>query len=153
MKTRILLQLLFCSFSILILASFAIPEQVHVSGNVAWTKTSYVINVGDRLEIISNGEISPLANLNCNPSGIANLNLQKKFSVLKSENFGCLIGRIGENGKSFVVGEHLNIIADSNGIIYLGINDSDLKDNKGEFRSSVIIIVKSQESTTDSISN
>lgn len=137
----------------ILLTSASIPEQTHVPANTAWTKTHYELKIGDRLEVISNGEITPLANLNCLPSGVANnLDLQSKYGVIKTENFGCLIGKIGENGIPFAISDNLNIIVNSNGILYLGINDIELNDNKGEFLSVVTITSVAVKVKTDSIS-
>jgi arylsulfatase A-like enzyme len=44
----------------------------------------------------------------------------------------CLIGRIGENGTPFYVGEKHSVVAQSTGELFLGINDFNLKDNRGE---------------------
>ena len=44
---------------------------------------------------------------------------------------GALIGRIGETGGRFVVGERLNMQATQHGILYLRINDDILSDNDG----------------------
>lgn len=128
-----------CGFTLL--TSLSIPTNTSVPANTAWTKTDYTINIGDRLEVITLGEITLSLEMKCNPRGIENRSdLTNKFGILKTANFGCLIGKIGENGQPFVVGEKLSTISTTSGTIYLGINDSDLKDNQGEFTSYITVI-------------
>ncbi len=131
----LILVILFCS-------SFLIPDQTAVPANKAWTKTKYIIGIGDKIEIVTNGEISPIENIKCNPDGVLNrIDLQKQFGVIKTSNFGCIIGKIGEKGTPFLIGANLTIISENKGELYLGINDNNLKDNSGEFLSIVTITV------------
>ncbi len=44
----------------------------------------------------------------------------------------CLIGRIGQNGEPFYLGEKCSFVAQDSGELFLGINDFDLADNEGE---------------------
>mgnify|MGYP001562262920 CR=1 FL=1 len=126
--------------TVLICSSFLIPEQIPISGKIPWTKTKYTIGIGDKIELITMGDISPIANVKCNPDGVPNkADLQTNFGIIKTSNFGCLIGKIGENGSPFYVGTNLTITSESNGDLYLGINDTDLKDNSGEFLTIVTI--------------
>lgn len=152
MKASKLLVFILSTTCITLLTSLSIPEQTHVASNVVWTKTHYELAIGDRLEIISNGKIFVTTNLSCSPLGVENnIDLQNKYGIAKTANFGCLIGKIGENGIPFAVGENLNIVVNSNGSLYLGINDSDLTDNKGEFLS-VVTVTSNTTFKTDSIS-
>ena len=48
-----------------------------------------------------------------------------------------LLGKVGENGRPFLVGEHRYIRVEEAGEILLGINDFDPSDNKGSFRVAV----------------
>ena len=49
----------------------------------------------------------------------------------------CLIGRIGEDGKPFFVGEHFQGVAPQAGMLWLGINDPTPQQNKGAFRCRI----------------
>ena len=44
---------------------------------------------------------------------------------------GALIGRIGEEGEPFYVGEHMRRQVEHNGLLYLRIDDDILSDNEG----------------------
>jgi hypothetical protein len=44
---------------------------------------------------------------------------------------GCLIGRIGESGDPFYVGQRATIRSDTTGLLYLRINDDIVTDNDG----------------------
>lgn len=49
----------------------------------------------------------------------------------------CLVGKIGEDGKPFYVGERYNSIAQRSGRLWLGINDDYVLDNRGEFQAKI----------------
>lgn len=119
--------------AVLICTSFMIPEQITIPSNMSWTKTKYTIGIGEKIEFISSGEISPTTNVKCNPDGIMNRADLTNLAVIKTSNFGCLIGKVGENGTPFYVGTKQTITSENNGDLYLGINDTNLKDNTGDF--------------------
>ncbi len=123
-----------CGF--ILFTSFNIITEIPVPSNVAWTKTEYKINTGEKLEIITTGEITISTGLKCSPVGIAN---STDSCVLKTANYGSIIAKIGENGQPFLVGERLNTKVTESGTIYLGINDINLLNNQGEFLSCITV--------------
>jgi hypothetical protein len=46
---------------------------------------------------------------------------------------------IGETGTPFQVGSQLQSIADTEGRLFLGVNDSDVENNAGEFTATIIV--------------
>lgn len=59
---------------------------------------------------------------------------------------GALIGRIGETGLPFMVGERFTGYADSVGYLYLQINDDLLGDNEGYLRPEIAVTPAPEES-------
>ena len=50
-----------------------------------------------------------------------------------------MIGRIGEAGAPFLVGSELSSTADTEGRLFLGINDIDVENNSGEFTATITV--------------
>lgn len=119
--------------------SFAIPKQTPIPANKDWTNTEYDIKIGDKIEIITAGEISINGTINCDANGISNKPELQNKGLIKTSNYGCLVGKIGEKGKPFLVGKNCTMISDMIGKLYLGINDTALKTNVGEFLSIITI--------------
>lgn len=129
---------------------FSIPTITKIPGNIAWTSIGYTLNIGDNIYIVSVGEISPNGVLKCDPNGVLNHpELQAKLCILKTSNHACLIGKIGINGEPFFVGTNFSLITNTAGELYLGINDTDLKNNSGEY-SVTISIIKPKAISIDS---
>lgn len=130
---------------------FSIPAFTKVPSTIAWTNTGYSVNLGDKIEIEANGEIYTNEAIKCNPNGVADHpELQENFCILKTLNHACLIGKIGVNGIPFFVGANLSMTANAGGELYLGINDTDFKNNKGEYLA-VITIVPYQNYSNDTL--
>ncbi len=127
------------SISILICTSFAIPKQTIVPANKDWTNTEYSIQIGDKIEIVTAGEITIDGIIKCNPEGISNNPDLQKQCIIKTSNPGCIIGKIGEKGKPFFVGRNSIITSVSAGNLFLGVNDKNCKNNTGEFLSIITI--------------
>ncbi len=58
---------------------------------------------------------------------------------LEEANHAGLIGRIGESGAPFQVGSRLLSKADTEGRLFLGINDRDVDNNAGEFTATITL--------------
>ena len=58
---------------------------------------------------------------------------------LEEENHASLIGRIGESGAPFLVGSELSFTADTEGRLFLGINDNSVKNNAGAFTATITV--------------
>ena len=65
----------------------------------------------------------------------------RTFNVegLEEANHNSLIGRIGEAGAPFQVGSQLQSTADTDGRLFLGINDVDVANNAGEFTATITV--------------
>ena len=95
-----------------------------------WQSTGVRIDQGDRVEIEAHGEWLYTPDEYHGPAGHP-IFPAPSFYPIASGAGGALIGRIGETGLRFVVGESANMQAREHGILYLRINDDILSDNDG----------------------
>ena len=95
-----------------------------------WQSTGVRIDQGDRIEIQAEGEWLYTPDEFHGPAGHPVFPAPRFYPVSEGSG-GALIGRIGETGPRFVVGERVNLQASGHGILYLRINDDILSDNDG----------------------
>jgi len=129
---------------------------VVVPGNAAWTDTGIEVFQGQELEFAAEGRISlqkgnPQAD--CGPDGY---DLQTVQQPLVDRNLGSLIGKVvigvsvfkdvktgqektEEAAELFYVGSGGRIAMPARGRLFLGINESVIGDNAGEFKVTVVI--------------
>ncbi len=118
------------------------PVSVVVPGTEQWTDTGIDLSIDDTMSIEADGTITPATpdvphhgpNGNLDPAG-------RRFNVegLEEANHAGLIGRIGEAGVPFQVGSQLLSTADTEGRLFLGINDGDVGNNAGEFTATITL--------------
>jgi hypothetical protein len=110
------------------------PRVVTVSSRERWTGTGLRVRQGERLHLTSTGQIRlSAAGLTASPDGSGQ---NDPGSPLPQAFSGALIGRIG-NGRPFGIGTQTQIEMPESGQLFLGINDSVLTDNDGEFRVEI----------------
>ncbi len=115
---------------------------VVVPGTEQWTDTGIDLSIHDRVLIEADGAITPSApwgplhDPNGDPRTIAR---QYNLEGLRDVNHAGLIGRIGEAGTPFQVGRLLVSRADTDGRLFLGINDTDVANNDGEFTATITV--------------
>lgn len=123
------------------------PEPVEVSvvvpGTEQWTDTGVDLSIGDTVLIEADGAVTPAENNEplYGPDGVPDRPSARAFNIdgLEEENHNGLIGRIGEGGAPFHVGSQLQYIADIDGRLFLGMNDSDVANNAGEFTATITV--------------
>ena len=118
------------------------PVSVVVPGTEQWTDTGLDLSIDDTVLIEADGAITPstpdvpLNDPNGNPSPSAR---QFNLDGLEEANHAGLIGRIGEAGAPFQVGSRLQSTADTEGRLFLGINDTGVGNNAGEFTATITV--------------
>ena len=95
-----------------------------------WQSTGVRVNQGDRVEIEAQGEWLYTPAEYHGPEGHAVFPAPSFYPIPNGAG-GALIGRIGEYGQRFPVGERATLQAREDGILYLRINDDVLSDNDG----------------------
>ena len=119
-----------------------VPESsggIKVPGNKAWTGTGVIFGKGRKLKIAASGEVLPNGVVKSGPEGVTDRPDWDVYCVVKSKGHAGLIARIG-NGLPFYVGNSFEYVTDEPGELFLGVNDTDIGNNKGEF--SVILYIE-----------
>jgi hypothetical protein len=101
---------------------------------------------GERLKITARGEVRPNIDTDdpaVGPDGDPGQQ-PPKFNVLPGEkHHAALIGRIdgvdSDTGKPFLIGREYTAIMDRSGVLVLGVNDTGLENNSGEFTVNVVV--------------
>jgi hypothetical protein len=106
-----------------------------VPGNRQWTPTRIAVRKGDLWNLTTTGEIQLSADGNdvAGPAG----SKQQRYAAaapLPRAFAGALIGKIGPYGAPFGIGDMSNLQMPETGELYLGVNDDQVADNRGEFR-------------------
>lgn len=115
-------------------ATAPVAGAITVQGNQAWTSTGITVRRGQTLTLTTTGEVqisddvNDIADANGHKGGRAVTN-----GALRQGLAGALIGRIG-NGAPFGIGKQTSIVAPASGVLFLGVNDDQHADNKGNFQ-------------------
>jgi hypothetical protein len=115
-------------------SSGALPANtIRVPGNATWVATPLVVRRGDRVGFNVEGRIQ--LSDDANDVAISAGSLRQRMangSPLPQNLAGALIGRVG-NSAPFAIGNSASITMPADGQLYLGINDDEVGDNRGEF--------------------
>lgn len=113
----------------------AVPGAIVIPGNTQWTPTAITVKAGETLRFQSSGEVrfTPDANDRAHPAG----SFEQKFvpnAPLPWAFAGALIGKIGNNGQPFAIGDQTSVRMPASGQLFFGINDDNFSDNSGAFQ-------------------
>jgi hypothetical protein len=101
-----------------------------------WTNTGLVVRRGQRLRISATGRVGLGAGRFATPAGLPSLPDTDK--LMKSEATGALIAVIGDDNDDFIlVGSRREFTAQRDGVLFLGVNEGNLKDNVGAFEVAI----------------
>jgi hypothetical protein len=104
-----------------------------------WTNSGWIVKRGQRIRITGTGTVSLGHGQMSTPSGLPDLEDPQK--LLRSVPTGALIAVIGDDNNDFIyIGEEREFTAGRDGALYLGVNEGNLKDNKGAYDVKVEII-------------
>lgn len=119
------------------------PVSVVVPGTEWWTDTGIDLSIDDMVSIEAEGAVTPSTDNepHVGPDGVPDRPSAQVYNVegLEEENHASLIGRIGESGAPFLVGSELSFTADTEGRLFLGINDDSVKNNAGAFTATITV--------------
>lgn len=105
-------------------------SQPHVYAYRGWQNLGVRLQAGDLVEIRAEGEWLYTPDEYHGPEGHARYPAPAFYPIPYVPG-GVLIGRIGEKGQPFVVGQRTSVYAEEPGLLYLRINDDRLGDNWG----------------------
>ena len=117
----------------------AIAEKtVSVAGAADWTSTEIRVQKGQRIVISATGEVDLGDNQRAGPEG---LSLSDGRKLIAARPTGALIAVVGDDNDDFVfVGKATEFTAPHNGILFLSVNEGNLKDNAGAFVARVKVL-------------
>src|SRR5262249_16758988 len=107
--------------------------KVNVRGDNAkngWTNSGLVVRRGQRLRITASGRVDLGRRGFSTPGGLPMSNDNDR--LMRTEPTGGLIGVIGDDNDDFLfIGARHEFVAQRDGVLFLGINEGDLSDNRG----------------------
>ena len=102
------------------------------STNNGWTNSGLVVRRGQRLRISSSGRVSLGRGRFSTPIGLSTISDTEK--LMRNEPTGALIAVVGDDNDDFIlVGTRRDFVAQRDGVLFLGVNEGDLKDNMGTY--------------------
>jgi hypothetical protein len=100
--------------------------------NNGWTNSGLVVRRGQRLRITSSGRVDLGRRGFSTPAGIPLSNDNDR--LMRTEPTGGVIGVIGDDNDDFVfIGARHEFVAQRDGVLFLGVNEGDLTDNRGSY--------------------
>ena len=111
---------------------------IRVPASSGWVATGLTVRKGDLVSFTTSGEVQ----LSDNPADRAKApgtTRVAKLAPLPTVNAGALIGRIGNSGMPFGIGDQASVPMPDAGMLYLAVNDDERGDNAGEF---VVVVTR-----------
>lgn len=117
-----------------------VPGAVRVPANQAWVATPFNVRRGDQVSFSTSGRIQLSDDVEDVAQAAGSLRQRRAAGSPLPQNFaGALIARVG-NSAPFPIGDNTApVTMPANGQLYLGINDDEVSDNRGEFQVTVTI--------------
>lgn len=113
-------------------------KTVSVAAAADWTSTEIRIQKGQRIVITASGEVDLGDNQRTGPDGIS---LADSRKLVAARPTGALIAVVGDDNDDFIfVGSAIAFVAPHNGILFLSVNEGNLKDNTGAFVARVKVV-------------
>jgi hypothetical protein len=119
----------------------AAPGSIRVPANQQWTATNMTIRRGDRVQFGGQGEIQLSDDAGDRATVAGSLRGRKAPNAPAPGLLaGALIGRVG-NGAPFAIGNQTDALPmPGEGPLWLGINDDEVSDNRGDFAVTLRLI-------------
>jgi hypothetical protein len=100
--------------------------------NNGWSNTGLVVRRGQRLRISATGRVNLGKRGFSTPNGLPTV--VDNDRLMRTEPTGGLIGVIGDDNDDFIfVGARRDFVSQRDGVLFLGVNEGDLTDNKGSY--------------------
>ena len=100
--------------------------------NNGWSNTGLVVRRGQRLRITASGRVDLGRRGFSTPNGLPAVIDNDR--LMRTEPTGGLIGVIGDDNDDFIfLGARREFVSQRDGVLFLGVNEGDLTDNKGSY--------------------
>jgi small nuclear ribonucleoprotein (snRNP)-like protein len=97
-----------------------------------WTNTGLVVRKGQRLRLVATGRVGLGAGRFSTASGLPTLPDGDK--LMRNEATGALIAVVGDDNDEFIlIGPRREFTAQRDGVLFLGVNEGNLRDNTGSY--------------------
>ncbi len=119
-------------------ATVAWEGDVVVQANLDWTNTKIHVQRGNLIRISASGSVVLRPGLRSDPSGVSSPDNDK---LIANRPTGALIAVVGDDNDDFIfVGPQSEFLAQHDGILFLSVNEGNLKDNTGTFNAHVTVL-------------
>jgi hypothetical protein len=113
-------------------------KTVSVAAAADWTSTDIRISRGQRIVITATGEVDLGDGRRCGPDGLQSPDNRK---LIGARPTGALIAVVGDDNDDFIfLGRSSEFVSQHNGILFLSVNEGNLKDNAGAFVARVKVL-------------
>jgi len=108
---------------------------ISVPAREDWVSTGLRIRRGQRIRISASGQITLSKGERTGPDGV---NSDDRDKLMPDRPTGALVAVVGDDNDDFIfIGKEAEFVAKRDGILFLNINASDLKDNSGAFTAQI----------------
>lgn len=115
-----------------------LEKTISVPSTADWTSTEIRVQRGQRISITASGEIDLGNGVRSTPGGLGTTDSRK---LIQSKPTGALIAVVGDDNDDFVfIGRSGEFTAAHSGILFLSVNEGNLKDNAGAYLARVRIL-------------
>ena len=115
-----------------------VEKTVSVAAAADWTSTEIRVQRGQRIVITASGEVDLGDNQRTGPDGIS---LADNRKLVAARPTGALLAVVGDDNDDFIfVGSAMAFVAPHNGILFLSVNEGNIKDNSGAFVAKVKVL-------------
>lgn len=113
-------------------------KTVSVAAAADWTSSEIRVQRGQHIVISASGDIDLGDGKRTGPDG---LDLPDKDKLVQGRKTGALIAVIGDDNNDFeFIGQSSEFVAKHNGILFLSINEGNLRDNNGSFIARIRVL-------------
>ena len=124
----------------------ASKDSTKVPGTTQWTDAGIDVRKGQVISVQAAGDVYVNKRIHSNPNGIDDPTMKpitklvlRRYNVTSEARHGALIGKIGKKGSPFLLGAQGKLKADSDGRLYLGLNDKNPENNRGHYVARVSV--------------
>jgi len=115
-----------------------VEKTINVAAAADWTSTEIRVQRGQKVVISASGEVDLGDNKRTGPDGLSVTDNRK---LIPNRPTGSLIAVIGDDNDDFIhIGGSGEFVSPHSGILFLSVNEGNLKDNNGSFQARVKVL-------------
>lgn len=115
-------------------------KTVSVVAAADWTSSEIRVKKGQRVSINASGQIELGSGRRTGPEGT---NITDPKKLIANTPTGALIAVIGDDNDDFItIGPQSSFVADREGILFLSVNEANLRDNAGSYTARIRVFSK-----------